>query len=439
MRSKGSGTTASAPGTVSGVPTQPPPSRAAVVTGRVTRARWWSTSLLLLLTFVVLGVAPLALAVRLLAPAGLRLPAIGPLGGAATPTTTATVSGLPLPSAAWVASATSVRAAAGSSTMVALLQPGFPVQIQAHTSVGGATWDRILWAGPTPATGGQGWVPDAALSPIGGAGPAVGDSAALAPSLATTLQGLGANIALAVYYPTAQQLYLTNGDQAFTLGTGARSLVLTALMAHAFSTPAATPSATVATQATPVPATPTAQSDQTELVARGDQMATALAYQQIGGGSGLSDFTSAYSLAGITPAPGDWTQIQATPRALAQFYGALANLVPAPDYAHLDTTGRTRVLSLLTSASNATVATPTELAPLLAPPIAGAHVALVVGALQTPGQATGSWTVTVAGTVTLPNGTTYVIAACVRDAASRAASAQTLQSMLTAVAAVTQG
>lgn len=423
MESKGSaGGAAGGPATITDAATP--------ATAPVPRGRWWTTSLLLLLAFMVLGVGPLALTARLLAPPGLRLPGLGPSGATLAPSPTATAHDFSLPRNAWVARDASVRAAAGSNTIVAELQPGFPVQIQAHATAGGQLWDRIIWAGPTPATGGQGWVPDSTLSAIGGAGAAVGDAAALAPSLAKTLQGQGANVGLAVYYPAAQQLYLTNGGQPYTLGDGARSLLLAALVAQVRVGVPTAPTPTTAGQ--PAPTQPPLPPNLNEQVAQGIPTATTLAYQQIGGNAGLAAFVSAYGLEGVTPGQSDWTQTQATPRALTQFYAALANLVPVADYGQLTSASRTQVLSLLAAASSVT---PTDLAPLLAPPVTGAHVSLVAGAAQV---GANSWTITVAGVVTLPNGVTYVIAACVHDAAARPLGEQALLSVLLSVATTTQ-
>ena len=106
--------------------------------------------------------------------------------------------------------------------------------------------------------------------------------------------------------------------------------------------------------------------------------------------------------------------------------------MPVADYGQLTSASRTQVLSLLAAASSVT---PTDLAPLLAPPVTGAHVSLVAGAAQV---GANSWTITVAGVVTLPNGVTYVIAACVHDAAARPLGEQALLSVLLSVATTTQ-
>lgn len=443
MESQSAGGMPGGPSAVAGLPTQPSPRPTPRVTVRVSRRRWWTVSLLLLLAFVVLGAGPVALTVRLLAPAGLRLPTFGALGGpgqAASPT--ATPRDLSLPRMAWVARMIYVRAAAGSNTVVALLQPGFPVQIQAHATVSGATWDRIVWAGPTPATGGQGWAPDAAISAIGGAGPAVGDVGALSPHLAATLGGLGANIGLAVYYPAAGQLYLTNGDALCALGDAGRGPLLAALLAQVPLTPptptpgvtATTPTNTVTATPTPTPSTALAQ-----LVARGDPIATTLAYQHIGGAPGLKAFASFYGLLGISTSAPDWTQTQATPRTLAQFYAELDNLAPAPDSGQLNHAGRAQALTWLASAGAA--ATP-AFTSLLTPPVAGAQSLLVAGsdplAATWGSGGSASGTVSAAGVVTLPNSVTYVIAACASGAATPTAGAQTVNTMLTSVAAITQ-
>ncbi|HEV7128013.1 MAG TPA: hypothetical protein VGN32_11300 [Ktedonobacterales bacterium] len=411
------------------------------ITRKLRRRQWFGSVTLLVLAFIVMGVAPLALAARifgLVSFSSLRLPI---LGGAAQTTPliapTATEPALSLPRPGWIAQPTAVVVDPRNTLAVAQLQPGFPVELQAAQSVNGTRWYMIRWHGPTTATGGQGWVRDNALAATGVAGPVVGDAAALAPALASALRLLGPDVALAVYFPQAQQLYLTNGDNAYVLGSGARSLVLAALVAQVGASatgpqPTATPTgqATPAAQGTPTPARLSQQ------VASGDVAATAMAYQQIGGAAGLDTFLGAFAVTGITPGATDWAQIQATPRALAEFYAELGGQAFSPVVNQLDSARRAQVQALLTTpaAPPSSMPIPADLAALLVPPGAGAHVALVAGS----GQETDGWSVNVAGLVTLPNGLSYVEALCVHGAASEAAGAQALQTAQSQLAAAAQ-
>lgn len=408
------------------------------ITRKLRRRQWFGSVVLLVLAFVVMGVAPIALVVRLFGLAALPSVQLPTLSGAFAHTTpvvppTATAPELALPRPAWVARPATVVVDPHNTLAGAQLQPGFPVELLAAQTVNGTRWYQIRWHGPTAATGGQGWLPADALADNDVAGPVVGDITALDPQLAAMVQSLGPTVALAVYYPQAQQLYLSNGDNPYVLGSGARSLVLAALVAG-LGPPAAgaTPTAT-ATPTTPA-ATPTPASTAAQRVASGDPTATAAAYQQLGTAAGLDTFANAFALAGITPGAQDWTQTQATPRALVQFYAQLGDQTYSPVAGQLDSAARARVLALLSVAPAAPNALPPELAALLVPPSVGAHAALVVGS----GQGSAGWSLNVAGLVTLPSGLTYVEAICIEGATTRVAGAHVLQTAQTQLAATAQ-
>ena len=406
------------------------------VTRRLRRRQWFSSTVLLVLAFVIMGVAPIALLLRLFGVVRLPNPPVPGFGNPASVQTatphnqpTATAPELGFPRSAWIANTTSIYVDPQSALTSAQLQPGFPVTVQAVRTVSGTRWYQITWAGPTAATNGHGWVPEAALANNGITGPAVGDAAALSPTLASALSPLGSTVALAVYFPKTQQLYLNgNGDTAYTLGTGARSLVLAALVANLPPATTGTPSAT-----TPMPTlAPAQQGLFWQQVATGDPTSTAQAYQQLDTAAGLDTFANAFVLTGITPGAQDWTQTQATPRALVQFYAELGNQSYTPTAGQLDSAARTHVLSLLTAPPPTPTTVPPELSALVIPPAVGAHVALIVGTEQ----GSAGWSVNVAGLVTLPSGLTYVEAICIQGASSRVAGANALRSAQNTLATV---
>lgn len=391
---------------------------AAPTTRRLPRAApWWRTTLLLVFAVGVVGLAPAAVAARVFGLVNLpSVPGLDyPLASLLPQSPTPTSVDLALPRSAWAAVSVTVRATPGAAAAVARLEPGFPVTLLAHAVVGDVVWDRVSWAGPTAAAGGQGWVPDTALAVVGDAGPAVGDAGALSSDLAAALAASGPNAGLAVYYPAAHQLYLAHADRPCTLGDGARTLLLTALFARA--------------QAAHQPLPGQQPADPARRLAAGDPASGATIYQQLGGSAGLSTFLSDAGLVGVAPGATDWTATQATPRALAQFYAALGGLQTGKTFAGLDADGRAHILALLaTDPRAATIAA----AQPSGTPTPGAHATLVVGAAQ---DAAG-WTVTATGILVAPSGLTYIVAACTTGQSSEAAGAQGLHNIYAQLATI---
>jgi hypothetical protein len=382
----------------------------APATRPVRRRRAGLNALLLLLVFAVVGTAPLTVAAsvfNLWTPPTLpdiarRVPVLSSLIPTPTPPD------LALPRPAWVAVPLSVHASPGPGNVVARLQPGFPVLLTAHQLVDGSVWDHISWGGPTTGTGGQGWVRDSMLTSVRGRGPAVGDAGALSPALAAALTPLEPDIALAVYYPAAQQLYLADAYRAYPLGNGARTLLLAALLAQATGSDQVS-------------------EDTERQLAAGDPATASAAYAQIGGSAGLKTFAARLGL--TIPDAADWTQTQATPRALVQFYAMLAGASPAPDLGALDSSGRSHVLALVADDPEAATIAALDTS------ATGAHVALVVGALQQ----TDGWTANAAGVLTAPNGLTYVAAVCVRAQMDQAQAERALRVVFSQLATIAAG
>jgi hypothetical protein len=381
-------------------------------------------TLLLLLAFVVVGVTPLALAARvfhrslvdgvpwlsaLLAPVG--------LASTATP---ADAGDLALPRAAWVAQATAVRAAAANGATVANLGPGFPVTLVLHTATDAGVWDQISWSGPTSSTSGTGWVPDAALTAVPGQGPIVGDAGALAPALAATLAHVGAGAGLAVYYPAAHRLYLTNGDQLYPLGDGARALLATAVLAAPVPAPMPGQINPTAAQLTDALAGQVAQNNATY---------TALAYQLLGGAPGLTAFLAGIGVAGVQPGATDWQGTEGTPRALAQFYALLAGAAPAGTGATaLAPDVRSRALARL--APDPATAAYAGLGQLPPP---GAAATVVLGSAHL----SSGWSANASAIVTTGDGMTYIAVFCASglpSADSGAAAARAVLGQLAQIA-----
>lgn len=391
-----------------------PSPRRTVPTART--APWWRTTLLLVFAFAVVGLAPAAVAARVFGLVTLpNVPGLAePLSRLLPLAPTPIPPDLALPRTAWAAISVAVRPAPEADAAVAHLEPGFPVTLMAHAVVGDVVWDHVSWAGPTAAAGGQGWVPDTALAAVGGAGPAVGDAAALSSGLVAALAAAGPGSGLAVYYPAARQLYLANADHSCALGDGARALVLAALFARA--------------QAAHQPLPGQQPADPARRLAVGDPASGAAIYQGLGGSAGLATYLSDVGLAGVTPGTTDWTETQATPRALAQFYAALGGLPTGTTPGALDANGRAHLLALLAGDPRAVaIAAPNDGAPA-----AGAHTTLVVGVAP---DASGL-TMSAAGILVAPSGLTYVVAACAGGQSSQATAAQGLRGIYEQLATV---
>jgi hypothetical protein len=357
--------------------------------------------------FAVVGTAPLAVVGRVF---NLwRLPDLaGHIPLLAALVATPTPPDLALPRSAWVAAPLGVHTSPASGNVVAHLDPGFPVFLTAHEQASGVLWDHVTWEGPTPAAGGHGWVRDSFLTSVGGSGPAVGDAGALSPSLANALAPLEPRIALAVYYPAVRQLYLADASQSCPLGNGARTFLLAALLAQ--STGSALPSA-----------------DTERRLAAGDATTASSVYARIGGSAGLAGFLSQMGLVDAVPDAAAWTQIQATPRVLDQFYTMLAGLTPSPNLGGLDRAGRARVLALVSGDPDGLT-----LAALGGSSASGVHVTLVVGAAQEH----DGWTINAAGVLTARTGLTYVAAVCLRAQPTRISGEQALHSVFAQLATI---
>jgi hypothetical protein len=399
----------------------PTPAPAAVALATAPRRRSaLRGSLLLLVAFIVVGVAPLALAARVFQRSLLdRVPALGallaPVGLAAT-TTPADGADLALPRAAWVAQMTAVRAGAASGSTVANLAPGFPVTLLAHAATDAGVWDQISWGGPTAAIGGTGWAPDAALTAVPGQGPIVGDAGALSPALAATLARVGVGTGLAVYYPAQHRLYLTGGDQLYPLGDGARALLATALLAAPVATPS--PNALPLLDA------------MASRVAQNIPSYAVLAYQQIGGAAGLSGALVGMGVTGVQPGTTGWLATVGTPRALAHFYALLAGAAPVPPGA-TTLTPDVRARALAALAPDAATAAYAGLGQLLP---AGASVTVVLGA----GRDAGGWNANASEIVTTGDGLTYIAVLCARGLPSADSGTAAQRAVLAQLALIAQ-
>lgn len=383
------------------------------------------STLLLLLAFVVVGVTPLALAARVFHRSLLDgVPGLGALlapVGLASTATPADQADQALPRAVWVAQTTAVRASAASGATVANLAPGFPVTLLGHAATDGGIWDRISWSGPTALTGGTGWAPDAALTAVPGQGPIVGDAGALSPALAATLAQVGAGTGLAVYYPAAHRLYLTNGDQLYPLGDGVRALIAAAVLAAPVPAPSPNqvgPSALLLADAL------------AGQVAQNNATFATLAYQQVGGAPGLATFLAGIGVTGIQPDMSSWQAAQGTPRALAQFYALLAGATPNDaGSAPLAADVRARALAKLApDAATAAYAGLGQFVP------AGASVTVVVGSAHSA----SGWSANASEIVTTSGGLTYIAVLCVRGQPSADSGTAATRAVLARLALIAQ-
>jgi hypothetical protein len=130
-------------------------------------------------------------------------------------------------------------------------------------------------------------------------------------------------------------------------------------------------------------------------------------------------------VSGIGFDPLSWSVATATPRALAQFYAALAGITPPAGA--LDDSVRAQVLAAL-----APSAATSALAGFGTPVPTSASVLLVLGTAQ----ADDGWSMNAAGVLTAPSGLRYVVALSVRGQPSTATAQSALGSMLSQLSTI---
>lgn len=372
-------------------------------TQSVRRRHPLASALLIALAFGVIGFVPAILTGSTLIVRGVRLPA--PLISnprlqqwLPTPPAPTSAPDLALPRNAWIASEISVRAAPGGQ-QIAVLEPGFPVRLLARQTDGRAMWLRIQWAGPTPTTGGTGWVRDGAAVSFGGGSRPIGDLGALSATLNAVIAPLGAAFSASLFYPDVGQLYSIHAATPVALGGGFRALVLSAYLASLEAHSGGLKNGIAVTG-----------------VAAGDSSAISGAYTQLGGAAGLSTYLTRIAVTGAQPGA-TWQASLATTTTLTQLYAALA-------------AGQT-----LNAADRATVlgqtpkGNPPDAAAAVAAVKAGSSGSVVAGLAQTA----SGWTLSVFG-IAAPQGAPRTIFAIVlRDAPSAQAAAQSLAAFFQAL------
>jgi hypothetical protein len=368
--------------------------------------------LCLALTFFALGITPVSLAWHLLGLAPQRgvlgLPAPYPAASSARQTA---IGGLVLPAQAWTASTVPVSRTPATHPPLATLGPGFPVTITSAVQVDGVRWDQITWIGPTLASSGSGWVPHSTLSSIGSPGAAEADVGALSQPLAAALAPSGRLAGLAVYYPDVRQVYTSGADVAYPLGDGVRGVLEADLLASGLAE-----QPTLAGQST---------QSAIQDIGTGDAIALSLAYAQLGGSAQVGNFLGGMGISGFTFDQLSWSAATATPRALAQYYAALAGITP--DAGTLSASVRSQTLAALAPTPETAA-----LAGLGAPLPQGASVLLVIGTAQVA----DGWTVNAAGVITAPSGVRYVVAFNVRGQPSSDAAQAAVGNVLRQLAAL---
>lgn len=366
-------------------------------TRRARRRHPLLSALLIALAFCVIGLVPAVLTGAALTVQGTRLPAL-PISVPSlqrwlpAPPAPTSPPDLALPRNAWIATETSVRSAPGGQ-QIALLEPGFPVLLLTRQTSGGTAWLQIHWGGPTPTTGGTGWVRDGTTVSVGAGSRPIGDLGALAPALNATLAPLGTAFSASLYFPDAGQLYSAHADVPFALGNGFRALLLPAYLASLEAHSGAGLQNKVVVNG----------------VAAGDSTAMAGAYTQLGGAAGLNAYLAGLGVAGAQPGA-TWQAGLATTTTLTQLYAALAagQTLSAGD--------RATVLGQIPrgNASDAAVA--------VAAVNAGPSGSVVAGLAQTA----GGWTLSVFGIAAPQGGPRIIFAVALRDASSAQAAARSL-------------
>jgi hypothetical protein len=334
----------------------------------------WRASLIILIAFCIAGVIPVGVIAKATGHFSLALPSnVLPHVGAPTATD---APDLNLPRDAWVTQSVNVLPQPGSGSALATLAPAFPVRLLQHQRAGSTVWSRIEWSGPVQGTGGAGWVPDAMLVSSGHTGSIMGDLGALAPKMRQVVAPYARQFSAMVYVPSQDRLYTQGApDDAFALGSGMRSMLLSALYggAEAQNKSISLPDALT--------------------IAHGDPTGTPKLYQTLGGATGLSLYLSSHSVHAFQTAPA-WNACQTTPRGMIDFYTQFSGTL-------LQAKNRSAVISLLSLADAPTTTS------MVASWARAAGNLLVVGTAQTG----GSWTVSIAGVLNPPHGPSLMLVA----------------------------
>jgi hypothetical protein len=361
-------------------------------------------ALLIALAFGVIGLVPAVLTGSALTVLGAHLPALPPsLSGLQrwlpTPPVPTSAPDLALPRNAWIATETGVRATPDGQQL-AVLEPGFPVRLLARQPDGRTMWLQIQWAGPTPTTGGTGWVRDGAAVSYGGDSRAIGDLGALSAALSTTITPMGAAFSASLYFPDVGQLYSTRAEMPVALGNGFRALVLPAYLASLESHSSSSLKNGITVNS----------------VAAGDNTAMSGVYTQLGGAAGLSAYLAGIGVTGTQPGA-TWQTGLATTATLTQLYAVLAAGQT------LNAADRATVLS------QAPKGNPPDAAAAVEAVMAGSGGSVVAGISQTA----SGWTLSVFGIAAPPGAPRTIFAVALRDAPSAAGAAQSLAAFFKAL------
>lgn len=377
--------------------------RAGAAPPRAARApSFWRTLLLILLAFLLLGAVPILLLGQLEGVWWVHLPGSPDYHHAtATPARGYTDN---LPRQAWIAITTQIFAQPGQTAAIAMLEPGFPVVVTAHTSVHGALWSHVVWQGPSATTGANGWTLDNSMVGFGGGARPIGDLGALSPALGKWAAPYSAQLSAVLYFVDSGQLYHLNPTHPFALDAGFSSALLADLYASGEARKSPPTSAEVSALAVRSPLS--------------DGLVLPSIYHQLGGASGVSTFLSQAAITGIAPAE-SWTGAQATPSGMIQLYAALEtdSLLTRDDDSALRTA--------LQQANAGATAT-----------LLGGHSLPSGGYLvRAEARTSAGWVASACGVLRLPIGR-LVMAVAVRSPASQQASDATLTGFFAQVMAV---
>lgn len=194
----------------------------------------------------------------------------------------------------------------GGGTVIATLQPGFPVQVTRYATAGGVRWAQIRWTGPAKAAGGSGWAQAALLrAPVASGAKPIGDLGAFSPVVARGARAAGSSFAASLYFPASGYTYRTaNATRTVILG---QQIIPIALVADYGLGLAARQSASI-----------------NKDLASGNAAALTFVYHAVGGAPGMSAFLARYHITGFKFATNP-TQSTATIQGLALFFSALTS------------------------------------------------------------------------------------------------------------------
>ncbi len=217
-----------------------------------------------------------------------------------------------------VAPGTTLLAAAGGGGAIATFDTPFAVTLLAAAWQGSALWYHVAWQNLLEQR--DGWLPgtSVAFSAASGHTPEIAAVDALSPQLVAYVNGLGDNVALAVYVPDEHRYYEYNANLALETASVIKVPMLVTLLGQA--------------EAQHRALTTAEQSEAAQMIDYSDNYAAQSIYDEVGEDAGIEEYMDAIGVKGVWVNPDGWgssTMSPLTSIALLEDLRAGSILTPA--------------------------------------------------------------------------------------------------------------